>query len=338
MLTNTSRTESGSAASRPMSISLHREQIRQQLKVVHQTQESSYHLYLNSLAPSGRKTMTTLLNQCAFLLGHEGAAETFDWQALSYEQVQLVKACFLELGYAVNTTNLVLSGLKAIARVSFNLHQLDAETQQRIGAIKSVRGTMKRVGRKITEEEIAKLLNACQTLKSPSQQAREHALLMIGLGAGLRCAEICALNCVDVDTQNHCLRVIQGKGSRQRQVYLCSEANEAVRQWLSYRPDSTGALFTRVLKNGQVTHQGLSASGVTYAFNSLRTLADIPSFTPHDLRRTFITRLLEENVDLNTVRQLAGHSDVSTTVKYDRRDEECQKVASQNIRFGHGKN
>ena len=79
--------------------------------------------------------------------------------------------------------------------------------------------------------------------------------------------------------------------------------------------------------------KGLSPSGLTYILKSLQTLADIPSFTPHDMRRTFITQLLENGVDLNTVRQLAGHSDVSTTVRYDKRDIEWQKQASQNIQL-----
>jgi len=48
------------------------------------------------------------------------------------------------------------------------------------------------------------------------------------------------------------------------------------------------------------------------------------------LRRTFITRLLEQNVDLNTVRQMAGHADIATTIMYDKRDQQVmQKAASQ---------
>ena len=56
----------------------------------------------------------------------------------------------------------------------------------------------------------------------------------------------------------------------------------------------------------------------------------VEGVSPHDLRRTFITRLLEQNVDLNTVRQMAGHADIATTIMYDKRDQQVmQKAASQ---------
>jgi site-specific recombinase XerD len=50
------------------------------------------------------------------------------------------------------------------------------------------------------------------------------------------------------------------------------------------------------------------------------------------MRRTFITRLLEQSVDINTVRQLAGHSDISTTTRYDYRGEGMKAKASQSLR------
>jgi len=50
------------------------------------------------------------------------------------------------------------------------------------------------------------------------------------------------------------------------------------------------------------------------------------------MRRTFITRLLEQGVDINTVRQLAGHTDISTTASYDHRGDEAKIMASQRLR------
>ncbi|MNI89369.1 Tyrosine recombinase XerD [compost metagenome] len=61
-------------------------------------------------------------------------------------------------------------------------------------------------------------------------------------------------------------------------------------------------------------------------------MSGMARFTPHDMRRTFITRLLEQGVDINTVRQLAGHSDISTTTRYDCRGEEMKISASKCIR------
>jgi len=59
----------------------------------------------------------------------------------------------------------------------------------------------------------------------------------------------------------------------------------------------------------------------------------IERVSPHDLRRTFITRLLEQNVDLNTVRQMAGHADISTTIMYDKRSEKVMQQAASLLSY-----
>ena len=66
----------------------------------------------------------------------------------------------------------------------------------------------------------------------------------------------------------------------------------------------------------------------------LRARADesrVSSFTPHDLRRTFATRLLESGADINTVRQAMGHSSVVTTRRYDKRDEHLVEEATRKV-------
>jgi site-specific recombinase XerD len=59
--------------------------------------------------------------------------------------------------------------------------------------------------------------------------------------------------------------------------------------------------------------------------------AQIENCRPHDLRRTFVTRLLESGVDIHTVSQLAGHSDIQTTARYDLRDQSEQRKAIKNL-------
>lgn len=295
--------------------------------------KSAYAIYLDSLAPTGRKSMKTLLHQCASILGHQKPVELFDWSTLTFEKVHLIRSAFTEAGYAVNSINLALAGLKGIAKTAFNLGQIDADTMLRINSVKSLKGNAVRTGRRLSTAEVAKLLASCQTIPCPAVRSRDRAILLVGIGAGLRCSEICSLNQGDIDFKNGILTVKEGKGRKHRQIYLATDILQALQEWKKYRNSSGDALFSKIIKSGKVTDNRLSSSGLDYMLASLQALSGVEKFTPHDLRRTFITQLLEKGVDINTVRQLAGHSDVSTTTRYDKRDMEWQKEASRGMNF-----
>ena len=154
---------------------------------------SPYQIYLNSLSPSGRRPMKTQLGIACKILGHQASAENFDWNAVSFEQAHIVRSTMLELGYAVNTINLTLAGLRGIAKTAFNLDQISGDNMLRINAVKNVKGSATRIGRNINRDEIKQLLKSCKKLSSPEKSLRETALLMVGFGAGLRCLELCHL-------------------------------------------------------------------------------------------------------------------------------------------------
>jgi len=296
-------------------------------------QASAYRIYLNSLALSGRKPMTSQLNIVCRILEHQQAAEDFSWNAFSFEQAHLVRSTMLDLGYAVNTINLALAGLRGIAKTAFNLDQMSGDDMLRINAVKNVKGSATRVGRNINRKEIKQLLKNCNKLSNPEKSAREKALLMVGLGAGLRCLEISHLEINDFDRETGVLIVRKGKGRKQRQLYLAKPVINAIEQWVTVRGNHSGPLFNRIRRYGVITQEQLCVGGITHAIKTVQQVAKTEPFTPHDMRRSFITDLLETGTDINIVRQLAGHSDVSMTVRYDRRDITWQKLASQSIKF-----
>ena len=308
-----------------------RARLQTKARLIQLTAGSAYRIYVNSLAPSGRRAMVTLLDQCVLLLGHQGPAEQFNWDQLTFEKAHLIRSSLVELGYAVSTTNMMLAALRGVTKAAFNLGHMDADTMLRINSVKSLKGNAVRTGRRLSTEDTQKLLASCEDLSCPAKRDRDKAILLIGIGAGLRCTEICSLNRDDLDEEQGLLRVREGKGRKQRQIYLAETVQSALKAWLQHRGSAPGAVFTRILKSSVVTEDKLTSNGLSHALKNLQQQANISAFTPHDLRRTFITRLLEEGIDLNTVRQLAGHSDVSTTVRYDKRDLEWQKSASQSM-------
>jgi integrase/recombinase XerD len=155
---------------------------------------------------------------------------------------------------------------------------------------------------------------------SPSEQTapgiRDRAILETLYGAGLRVSELVALDVDDVDLEDGSLRVL-GKGSKERMVPLGRFAGEALQGYLTRsRPQlasaaSRSALFLNA-RGGRLTRQGCAM-----ILRSRAARAGIRgSVSPHTLRHSFATHLLEGGADVRVVQELLGHSSVATTQIY----------------------
>jgi integrase len=310
--------------------------VTQQLKI--DKRHNGYHAYLDSLSPTGRKAMTALLKQATRLLDYQGDPESFAWHQLDFAQVQSVRSLLLELEYSTNTINTLLSALKGVAKTAFQLGHMNSDTLLRLQQVKVVRGNSSRNARSLSHLDVRELLQACESHRHITRQRRDSCILMLGINAGLRAAELCALNLNDIDLRTGKIVVRKGKGRKRRELYVSPSTLTHLKQWLRHRHYSEGdqetPLFVPLTKNGGLMEKRLSQRGLGYLVKVLHQKARVEPFTPHDLRRTFITQLLEQGTDLNLVRQLAGHNDISTTVRYDKRNHQWLKHASQNLRIG----
>ncbi|SKC12364.1 Site-specific recombinase XerD [Kosakonia radicincitans] len=289
-------------------------------------------VWLDGLAPTGRRSMRSLLNLSAATLLHNATADSHDWSALRYVHVATLRATLAEQGYAVTTVNMVLAALKGVAQTAFNLGQMDADALARIKAVKGVRGDSEAAGRALSREEVRLLLEATKTHPCKVRQNRDRALLLTLCGAGLRAGELVALETRDYDATTRTLTIRQGKGRKKRAVVVAPVVGRALAAWIKVSADHA-SLFCRIHRSGSVTGQPLTTAGLAGILRQLQESAQLSPFTPHDMRRTFITRLLEQGADLNIVRQLAGHSDISTTALYDRRTLSTQISVSSGLRF-----
>ncbi len=293
-------------------------------------QTTVFDAYISGLAPSGRRGIISLLNRSASIIISGADAAGYPWEQLNYAAVAKVRAALLDDGYAVSSVNMALSALRGIAQTAFNLNCMNAETLARIRSVKRVNGDIQRKGRALDKQEIRALIQAAKQHPQPVRRCRDTAIVLTLCGTGLRAGELAKLERRDYD--NGILTVRQGKGRKYREIHVADAVDKAIRTWLKVSVnEADSALFSRIQRNGKVASQTLTTTGLTGILAELQYTSGIARFTPHDMRRTFITRLLEQGVDINTVRQLAGHSDISTTTRYDYRNEDMKISASKGI-------
>jgi integrase/recombinase XerD len=218
-------------------------------------------------------------------------------------------------------------------KAGFLLGEISALEWHQLQSITGISGKRTSAGRSLKAAEITRLFNVCR--KDVSVQGRRDAALLALLAyGGLRRSEVACLALNDYDRRSGKLKVREGKGQRQRELVLPMEAREHLRQWLRCRGVMPGPLFCQLAKPDIVLPgQSINAHSVYTILKRRSQTAGIAPCTPHDLRRTFVTRLLEQGVDFNTVRQLAGHEQIQTTVLYDRRQDKTQRQAMANFSF-----
>jgi site-specific recombinase XerD len=289
-------------------------------------------VYLAALAPGSRRTMRGSLESIArFVSGGEAGAEELAWHRLRYQHTAAIRSA-LSGAYSPATANKMLSALRGVLKECFRLGYIDAETYARASDIPSVRGSRAQRGRALSREELGELFGVCAGDEKVCRGARDAALLAVLYGSGLRRSEIVALDLSDYDRESGTLTVRSGKGNKGRISYAAGGADTAIEGWVRYRGEDDGPLFRPINKAGRVERRRMSDQAVLYILQRRAREAGLRSFSPHDLRRTFIGDLLDAGADIATVRHMAGHANVQTTARYDRRGEVAKRRAAALLR------
>ncbi len=187
----------------------------------------------------------------------------------------------------------------------------------------------------ITSEELNRLIRAPEG--DDLRGLRDRAILELLFSTGLRVSELCALN-VDLDLSKDSLSV-RGKGDKVRVVFLSPAAKMAVKNYIAKRGDFDEALF---IQYGKAAGKNTGARGLRLTPRSIERLVKryaikagiSKTVTPHVVRHSFATDLLENGADLRSVQALLGHANISTTQVYTHvTDKHLQEVH----RAFHGK-
>ncbi|MBI2613147.1 tyrosine-type recombinase/integrase [Candidatus Kaiserbacteria bacterium] len=164
----------------------------------------------------------------------------------------------------------------------------------------------------ITTEELNRLMKAPRGDELTA--LRDRAILELLFSTGLRVSELCNLNS-DLDLSREQFSV-RGKGDKVRVVFLSPSAKKAVGEYLKKRGDMGEALFVSYGRAGKES-QRLTPRSVERIVKYLATKAGITrKVTPHVIRHSFATDLLENGADLRSVQALLGHANIATTQVY----------------------
>ena len=169
-----------------------------------------------------------------------------------------------------------------------------------------------------------------RTLFAHMTHPRDHALGLLMLRCGLRVSEVARLRLGDIDWEQPSLRIDQGKGRKDRIVYLSTDALAALRTCLALRPAVVPD--DGVFWNQKRPHRALSTKGIQKKMERYAKAAGIKA-SCHSLRHTFASNLLEAGAEVISIKELLGHASIASSERYAKlSNQRVKQVYQQTIR------
>ncbi|MGX9760816.1 site-specific integrase [Pseudomonas shahriarae] len=288
-------------------------------------------LYLARLAPSSQLTMRYVLQDAADRLGFEEInLEDIDWHLLQPEHVMALVAVLREDGYAPNTSSLYVNAVRGVMNEAWRISLISQEHLLRMRSVKATAGTRLSQGRNLRRTLIRELMDVCAADPRP-QGLRDAAVIGILYGSGMRKSESVNLDLAQVNFAERSLRVT-GKGNKELLKYAPAWAFAKLQAWLEFRREQLkegeqddSFLFNRIRRGSHITRERITKHAIYYIARQRGEQVGV-KIMPHDFRRSFITRVIEEH-DLSIAQKLAHHTNIQTTASYDVRDDNERRRA-----------
>lgn len=288
-------------------------------------------IYLISLqSKTSRVTMASLLNKVAGRLQKGTTHETFDWSKINYQSVMELMNIMKEEGKHPDTINTYLAAIKGVAKESWRSKLLDVESYQFIKEIKRMKGSRSTKGRSLEVKELRSMIKVCDD--NTLIGLRDAAIIGLVYGAGLRRQEAADLQISNIDLNKGTVHVL-GKGNKERINTLGGKSLTLLKSYLKIRGTQQGSLFVRGKKGNKLTTLPISDQSIYDIVVKRYKQAGLSKLSPHDLRRSYATNLLENDEDVFTVMKLLGHSSVNTTKTYDKRSDVVKDIAARRLPF-----
>ena len=148
------------------------------------------------------------------------------------------------------------------------------------------------------------------SMRSVCKTKRDRAILELLLSSGVRVSELCDLDITDLDFQRLSVRIRHGKGDKERITYMTEVAAKHIQEYLLDRKVEMAALFCG--KN----RTRITPNGVRDILKRIEKKSGVENVHPHRFRRTFASGLAKRGMDIQDIKELLGHSNLNTTMRY----------------------
>ena len=246
---------------------------------------------IRNLSPKTQQGyISTIKNFTAFL---RRSPDTATFEDVRRFQLHLVRS-----GVGVGALNSAVTALRFFFKVTLGRGDIEKHTQ--------IAREPRKLPVVLSPEEVARLLEA-----APGPGLKYKTALSAAYGAGLRVSEVVALKVSDIDSERMLIRIEQGKGCKDRYVMLSPHLLELLRAWWK-QAQPRGWLFP-----GRDPVLPITTRQFTRACHEAAEAAGIKKrVSPHTLRHSFATHLLEQSVDIRVIQTLLGHVKLDTTARY----------------------
>lgn len=171
----------------------------------------------------------------------------------------------------------------------------------------------------VTDQEVARLLDACERQRSTKEIVLSRALLSVLIYGGLRRQELLDLYLSDVNLDDGSILIRCGKGSKSRKVFVYRDCIAALQEWIAIRPENMDGYLWSYNQARRISENKLKTT-----METLKAIAGLREsrFTPHALRHNCASRLMANGANLGAISNFLGHSNLSTTQIYLHVNEE----------------
>lgn len=267
-------------------------------------------------------------------------AAYFPWAMLTFEDIDgYIRWCIDGREKPLSESSIRVH-VSAIKRVMFFCQMFGVvpehnamRIQSGLKVPKATRKNNKKDGRVLEQHEIMAIVAAAAKGSSEAICKRDSAIVLVMKATGLRREEVVNLLTENYNREAQEIYLI-GKGSKSRVVPLIDKkARKALNDWIDFRAAQLGEdteilfLFNRVHRSGKINKSGLTKQTINDLMKKLGSLSDVHGFSPHDIRRTFATDLIDSGTDVHHVQHLMGHASAATTQIYNRKKDSQAKEA-----------